>query len=307
MDVFIQVLTLGLTIIGLWMGAGWVVESASHIARKLGLSELVIGLTIVAIGTSAPEFAVSITAAIKGQADISVGNVVGSNIFNLGFILGGVALFGACATNRRMVFRDGGMLLVTGALLLIFLADQVLTWWEGAILATLLLGYILFLFAQKDPLDEEVPKGDFRWIDVPKIILGITAIIVSSHFLVEAASDLARAAGVSEWLIGVTIVAVGTSMPELATSFTAVVKGHHGISVGNLVGSDLFNLLGVLGLAAILRPLHVTEAAYMNMIFLAVFMVVVVILMRTGYKISRAEGVILLVLTSIRWYLNIVM
>lgn len=307
MDILAQLLVLGLTIIGLWKGAGWVVESASHIARKLGLSELVIGLTVVAIGTSAPEFAVSITAAIRGQADISVGNVVGSNIFNLGFILGGVALFGACATNRRMVLRDGGMLLATGVLLVLFLYDEVLQWWEGAILASMLLAYILFLFAQKEPLEDDIPRGSFRWWDIPKIILGIATIIVSSHFLVHAASVIAEAAGVSQWLIGVTIVAIGTSMPELATSFIAVVKGHHGISVGNLVGSDLFNLLGVLGLAAILRPLHVTPAAYYNVAILAVFMLVVVILMRTGYRISRTEGVILLLLTSVRWYLNIVM
>jgi cation:H+ antiporter len=307
MDILAQVLIVGLTIIGLWKGAGWVVESASHIARKLGLSELVIGLTVVAIGTSAPEFAVSITAAIRGQADISVGNVVGSNIFNLGFILGGVALFGACATNRRMVLRDGGMLLGTGVLLVLFLYDEVLQWWEGAILAGMLLAYLLFLFVQKQPLEEDIPRGEFRWWDIPKIVLGISTIIVSSHLLVQAASTIAEAAGVSQWLIGVTIVAIGTSMPELATSFIAVVKGHHGISVGNLIGSDLFNLLGVLGLASILRPLHVTSAAYENVVILAIFMLVVVLLMRTGYRISRTEGVILLLLTSVRWYLNIVM
>ncbi|MCB2206279.1 calcium/sodium antiporter [bacterium] len=307
MQVLEHVLVIVATIIGLWQGAGWVVESASHIARKLGLSELVIGLTIVAIGTSAPEFAVSITAAIKGQADLSVANVVGSNIFNLGFILGGVSLFGACATSKRMVLRDGGMLIGTGALLTLFLYDGVLSGWEGAILAVLLLVYILFLFVQKETLDEEVPHGNFKWWDVPKIIVGIAAIIVSSHFLVEAAEALAVLAGVSQWLIGVTIVAIGTSMPELATSFIAVVKGHHGISVGNLIGSDLFNLLGVLGLAAVIRPLDITDTAYFNVILLAVFMIIVVLLMRTGYRISRREGILLLLLTSIRWYLNITM
>ena len=307
MDILTHALILILTVVGLWKGAGWVVESASHIARKLGLSELVIGLTIVAIGTSAPEFSVSVTAALKGQADLAMANIVGSNIFNLGFILGGVALFGATATNRRMVLRDGSMLIATGLLLVLFLYDQVLTWWEGAILATMLVSYILLLFTKKEPLEEDIPKGSFHWWDIPKIVLGIATIVISGHFLVESASALARIAGVSEWLIGVTFVAIGTSMPEFATSFIAVVKGHHGISIGNLVGSDLFNLLGVLGLASILRPLHVTPDAYLNILLLAVFMIIVVILMRTGWKISRREGVILLLLTSIRWYFNIML
>lgn len=305
MDFLQHTVIIGITILGLWYGASWVVVSAAHIARKLGLSEVVIGLTIVAIGTSAPEFATSITAAIRGQADIALANVVGSNIFNLGFILGGVALVAACPTGKRMVYRDGSMLLIAGALLAVFLIDSVLNWWEGAILASLLIGYILFLFIQKESLDEEVPEGDFRWFDIPKIIIGILLIIVSAHYLVDSATEVATLLGASEWLIGVTIVAIGTSMPELATSFIAVIKGHHGISVGNLVGSDLFNLLGVLGLAAILRPLHVTPDAYINIILLGAFMVVVVLVMRTKYRITRMEGAVLLGLTAIRWWLNI--
>ncbi len=304
MEFLPHILVMGITVIGLWKGAEWVVISAAHISRKLGLSEMVIGLTIVAIGTSAPEFAVSITAAIRGQADISVGNIVGSNIFNLGFILGGVALFGTCATNRRTVLRDGSMLIGAGFLLLIFLADEVLRAWEGVVLAGLLVSYVLYLFIQKEPLEEEIPEGGFRWWDVPKIILGIVTIVVSGTFLVDSASAVARLAGVSEWLIGVTIVAIGTSMPEFATSFIAVLKGHHGISVGNLVGSDLFNILGVLGLAAIIRPLHLTPGTYINIVLLAVFMVVVVVTMRTGWRVSRAEGVLLLVLTIVRWIIN---
>lgn len=305
MEIFPHILVIAVTIVGLWKGAEWVVISAAHISRKLGLSEMVIGLTIVAIGTSAPEFAVSITAAIKGQADMAVGNVVGSNIFNLGFILGGVALFGNCATNRRTVFRDGSMLIGAGILLMIFVSDGVLRPWEGVVLATILVVYVIFLFVQKEPLEEDIPEGGFRWWDIPKIIAGIAAIVVSGHFLVESASVVARMAGVSEWLIGVTIVAVGTSMPEFATSFIAVIKGHHGISVGNLVGSDLFNILGVLGLAAIIRPLHLSSDAWINVVLLAAFMVVVVITMRTGWKVSRREGILLLFLTAIRWVINI--
>ena len=295
---------IGITILGLWFGASWLVISAAHIARKLGLSEVVIGLTIVAIGTSAPEFATSITAALKGQADYALSNVVGSNVFNLGFILGGFALFAACPTGKRMVYRDGSMLILAAGLLAVFLMDSVITWWEGAILAILLVGYVLFLFIQKDTLDEEVPEGDFHWYDIPKIIAGILLIAISAHYLVKSADAVATLLGASEWLIGFTILAAGTSMPELATSVIAAIKGHHGISVGNLVGSDLFNLLGVLGLAAILRPLHVSAAGPVNVLILAGFMIVVVIVMRTKYRITRVEGAILLILAAIRYWLN---
>ncbi len=305
MTIAIHVAIITATIIGLWKGADWVVDAASRIARKLGLPELVIGLTVVAVGTSAPEFAVSITAAVKGQADISIGNIVGSNIFNLGFILGGVALFGGVVVSRRILWRDGGMLIGTGLLLVIMLSDGTLQWWEGAILATLLVSYLIFLFMQKVPLDEDIPQGNFHWWDVPKVMIGIAVIVISGHYLVESASLLARIAGVSEWMIGVTIVAIGTSMPEFATSFIAVVKGHHGLSLGNLIGSDLFNMLGVLGLAAMLRPLHVTSDAWQSVIILSVFMLIVVGMMRTGWKISRREGIFLLVITAIRWWLTI--
>lgn len=305
MNVALHVAIIAAAIVGLWKGADWVVESAARIARKLGIPELVIGLTVVAIGTSAPEFAVSITAAIKGQADITIGNIVGSNIFNLGFILGGVALFGGVAVSRRMLWRDGGMLIGTGILLVSMLYDGILHWWDGAILVTILISYLLFLFLKKEPLEEDVPEGTFRWQDVPMVIIGIALIVASGHFLVESASLLARLAGVSEWLIGVTIVAIGTSMPEFATSFVAVVKGHHALSLGNLIGSDLFNLLGVLGFAAMLRPLHITTDAWQSVLVLALFMLVVVAMMWTGAKISRREGIILLLITALRWWLTI--
>jgi cation:H+ antiporter len=304
MTIALHITIILFTFAGLWKGADWVVESAARVARRLGLSELVIGLTVVAVGTSAPEFAVSITAAIKGQADITIGNVVGSNIFNLGFILAGVSFFGASIVSRRMLLRDGGMLVGTGLLLTAMLSDGLLDWWEGVLLLSLLLSYILFLFIQKNPIEEDIPTGPFRWWDIPLIVVGIALVVISAHFLVGSASELARLAGVSEWLIGVTIVAIGTSMPELATSFIAIVRGHHGISIGNLIGSDLFNLLGVLGLAAVLRPLAVTADAWESIVLMAFFMVIVVVMMRTGWRISRTEAMILLLLTALRWYMN---
>ncbi len=238
-----NILIVLLSVLALWWGAVWVVESAARIARRLGMSELVIGLTIVAIGTSSPEFAVTVGAALKGQGDISVGNVVGSNIFNLGFILGGVALVRAIATSRTMVVRDGGMLIATTLLLVFFFRDLSIVRWEGAILLTLLVAYVGFLLCQRKPV-EDVPTGEFHWYEIPRLLAGLALVIGGGHFLVEAAVALARTFGVSEWAIGVTIVAAGTSAPEFATSLVAVIRGRHGISAGNLIGSDIFNLLG---------------------------------------------------------------
>jgi len=304
MEIFIQSLILLFSVFALWIGALWTVDSASRIAQKLGISELVIGLTIVALGTSSPEFAVTITAALRGQADISVGNIVGSNVFNLGFILGGVAIVRAIQTDTKLVFRDGFILIGTSVLLLFFMWDSTLAAYEGMILIAILLVYLVLLFVRKETLEDEVPSGSFRWFDILKLIGGLVLIVGGGHWLVKSATLLAQGMGVSEWVISVTIVAAGTSAPELATSLTAVIKGKHGLSAGNLIGSDLFNLLGVLGVAAILNPLTVTPDAYEEIILLAGLVTVVVIMMRTGWKISRTEGTILVLVNLVRWYMN---
>jgi cation:H+ antiporter len=302
MDIFLDIVILIATIIGLWLGAVWLVESAARLARRLGMSELVIGLTVVAVGTSAPEFAVTIAAALRGQADISVGNVVGSNIFNLGFILGGVAMVRALNTSRKLVWRDGMVLISVTFLLLFFLWDLTLARWEGAVMMSLLVLYVLYLIYQRETIaDDEIPAGAFQWLDIPRLLAGMALIAVSGHFLVDAASTLARFFGLSEWVIGVTIVAAGTSTPEMATSLIAVIRGRYGISAGNLIGSDLFNLLGVLGLASFIRPLTVDASAYGSLLLLSALVILVVIMMRTGWKISRVEGAFLVVVNLLRW------
>ena len=304
MESFIDVLVIIVCIVGLWQGAELVVNSATHIARRIGMSDLVIGLTVVAIGTSAPEFAVTVVAALEGQSDISVGNVVGSNIFNLGFILGGLALLRGITTTKTMVYRDGGMLIGTTILLIVFMLDLTLTRLESAILLIVLVGYIGFLIYRRAESEEHVPEGKFNWLDIPKFLVGIGIIVASGHFFVEAASDLARLIGLSEWVIGVTIVAIGTSAPEIATSLVALMRGQSGMSAGNLVGSDLFNLLGVLGLAGLLSPMAVNPAAQSSILLLGGMVVLVVILMRTGWKLSRWEGGLLILITIGRWILD---
>lgn len=293
-----------LSIFGLWFGALWVVDSATHIAKKLGISELVIGLTVVAIATSAPEFAVTVSAALSDQSAISLGNVIGSNIFNLGLILGIVAIFSSISTNKTIWLRDGGLLVITGILLLTFYYDLQLVWYEGLILFTILVSYIVFLIKKKEPIEEDIPTGDFTWIDIPKIIVGIVLIIGSANFLVESATSIAKVFGVSDWLIGITIVAGGTSVPEFATSIVALIKGRHGISAGNLIGSDLFNMLGVLGVASVLRSISITESEYLSLLVMLINLMIFFIMLRTSWKITRIEGFILITIALFRWSLD---
>jgi cation:H+ antiporter len=302
MSIFLDVVIIIVSILLITQGATWLVESSIRIARRIGVSELVIGLTIVAAGTSAPEFGVTILAAFRGLGDISVGNIVGSNIFNLGFILGGTAIIRSLTTDSKVVVRDGGFLLIGTIILTYFLWDLSLNLMEGCILLLMLVAYLAHLFWNKEPLqhDEEQPL-EYRWYDPFLLILGLVMVVGSSHFLVSSATDLAELAGISQWVIGATIVAAGTSAPELATSIVAAIKGNHGISVGNLLGSDIFNMYGVLAVASMMKELPVDVEARSNLLALILMVLLVIIFMRTGWRISRWEGIVLVVIGLARW------
>ena len=294
----------------LWKGADWLVESASEIAHSFKISDLVIGLTVVAFGTSAPEFAVTIRAALTGQTDISIGNVVGSNIFNLGFILGGTAMVRAINISPKLLYRDGIFLLSVTILIYIFFfgfngwdINDNITAIEGSILFLALICYILFLFIKKETMEETHPESA-TIKSYAFFFLGLSMIVLGGHLMVEHASSLARAFGVSDWVIAVTIVAAGTSAPELATSLTAAFKEKHGMAIGNLIGSDLFNLLGVLGLAGIINPTAIRADIHSSIIVLIIMVSMVLMMMRTGWQISRLEGTLLVSLNLVRWYLD---
>ena len=294
----------------LWKGADWLVESASEIAHSFKISDLVIGLTVVAFGTSAPEFAVTIRAALTGQTDISIGNVVGSNIFNLGFILGGTAMVRAINISPKLLYRDGIFLLSVTILIYIFFfgfngwdINDNITAIEGSILFLALICYILFLFIKKETMEETHPESA-TIKSYAFFFIGLSMIVLGGHLMVEHASSLARAFGVSDWVIAVTIVAAGTSAPELATSLTAAFKEKHGMAIGNLIGSDLFNLLGVLGLAGIINPTAIRADVHSSIIVLIIMVSMVLMMMRTGWQISRLEGTLLVSLNLVRWYLD---
>lgn len=301
MEIIIDVVIVIVTILLITKGAIWLVDSAVRIAHKIGVSELVIGLTIVAFGTSAPEFAVTIIAAINGQSDISVGNIVGSNIFNLGFILGGTAIIKSLLTSKKIVYRDGGVLLFGTVMLMVFLWDLELNKFEGVILFSFLVIYIGALIFNKETKELDESVGTYKRYDPFILILSLVLVVGSSHFLVDSASSLARFMGVSDWIIGVTIVAAGTSAPELATSVVAAIRGKYGISVGNLIGSDIFNMFGVLGAASIIQNLQIDLSARIDLVLLFFMVVLALVFMRTGWKITRTEGIILVLIGLSRW------
>lgn len=256
----IQLLLLALGFVMLVKGADWFVEGAADIAIKFGIPQLVIGLTIVAMGTSMPEAAVSITAALKGNAGITIGNVVGSNILNILIILGVTAVIARVAIQKSTFrYEIPYMLLITAILIVMGLTGQHISFVEGIVLWVLFLAYLAYLFylakhgtgeEQEEPAHAPMPT----WKCLLMVVLGGVIVVWGSDIAVDSATAIARMIGLSERFIGLTIVALGTSLPELVTSVTAARKGNAGIAIGNIVGSNIFNILFVIGTAALITP-----------------------------------------------------
>ena len=253
-----QVMILLAGFLFLVKGADWFVEGAACIAKKLGIPQLVIGLTIVAMGTSMPEAAVSVTAAMQQNAGITVGNVVGSNILNILIILGITAVITNVAVQRSTLHYEIPFMLAVTALLLGFgMTGGRITFMEGVIFWIFFLAYLgyLFVMARKENAGEEGAVKDLPvWKCLLLMVLGGILVVKGSDFAVSGASAIARYFGMSERFIGLTIVALGTSLPELVTSVTAARRGNAGIAIGNIVGSNIFNILFVIGTAALICP-----------------------------------------------------
>lgn len=290
------------------IGASTLVRGASKLALSFGISPLVVGLTIVALGTSAPEVAVSVGAVLDGKTDLAIGNVVGSNIFNVLFILGISALIAPLVVNVQLIRQEVPIMIGVSLLLLAFTLDGNLSFLDGGFLFALLLAYTVFLVLQsrretqaaKDTFAEAIqPVGAGAWdshwaAQLGLIAAGLLALVFGSDYLVQASVSFAKALGVSDLVIGLTIVAAGTSMPEVATSLMAAIKGERDIAVGNVVGSNIFNILGCVGLSGLMSgDLGLTMApsllAFDIWMMLAVALACLPVFM-TGREIARWEG-----------------
>ncbi|MDD2958923.1 MAG: calcium/sodium antiporter [Lachnospiraceae bacterium] len=302
MNIAIQVLLLILGFFMLIKGADWFVEGASKIAGRFGIPQLVIGLTIVAMGTSAPEAAVSISAALKGSAEITIGNILGSNILNVLLILGLTSVIQTVTVQFSTIrYEIPFVFLITSLLAFMGLMDLQVGRIEGVILLVFMVIYLLYLmWMAKSGLSSEEDAPVFKATDsIPRfiflILAGLVLIVWGSDVTVDAATALAKIFGMSERLIGLTIVAFGTSLPELVTSVTAALKGNSGIAVGNIVGSNIFNILFVVGITAVITPVAYSAGFLIDSIVAAAAMLLLFFCVFRKKKLSRSGGILLLI------------
>lgn len=297
--VFLQLLLLALGFFLLVKGADWFVEGASGIADKFGIPQLVIGLTIVAMGTSAPETAVSITAALKGNADIAVGNVVGSNILNILIILGISSVITSIAVAKTTIRYEIPIMLGITLLLLVFGANGgTICLWEGIVLLLCFAGYLLYMFVmtKKGEMQSEEMEDTKKpiWKLLLAGVVGLGLIIWGSDVTVDAATALAKTFGMSEKFIGLTVVALGTSLPELFTSVIAARKGKADIAIGNIVGSNIFNILFVIGTSALILPVVFEMSFVIDCLVAVAAGVILWLCVFRKKKLSRIHGIIML-------------
>ncbi len=299
MNILIQLLLLAVGFCLLMKGADWFVEGASALADKFGIPQLIIGLTIVAIGTSLPEAAVSISAALKGSAEITIGNVVGSNILNILIILGLTSVIRAVPVQKSTVrYEIPFVILVTVILAALGLPDNTVGRVDGVILWALMAGYLIYLLkmAKKGTEPEELEKGKKLrlWQMLLMVAAGAAMIVLGSDVTVDAATALAKIFGMSERFIGLTIVALGTSLPELVTSVTAAVKGKSDIAIGNIVGSNIFNILFVVGTAAVITPVPYSANFTADSVIAIAAAVLLLLCVVKNKRLARAAGILML-------------
>ncbi|MBN1602084.1 MAG: calcium/sodium antiporter [Chitinispirillaceae bacterium] len=284
----------------LYFGAEWLVKGSASLALKAGISPLIVGLTIVAMGTSAPELVVSTLSSLRNAGDLALGNVIGSNIFNIAVILGFASLFSPIKIHKQILKFDLPVMIIATAVLLFFIVDRNISRVEGCILACGIVAYLIksVFLARKDKqkVDFQESANSKFWLDLLLLISGIALLVLGSHFLVEGAVKLARFWGVSEAIIGLTIVATGTSLPELATSIVAGVKKEADIAIGNIVGSNIFNILSILGIASIIAPMQSKGIGFYDLLFMVLSVAFMTLFILTGRSIRRWHGAILLCL-----------
>ena len=280
-------------------GADWLTDGASALARRMQMSEMMIGLTIVAAGTSAPELFVSVVSALKGTPDLAVGNVVGSNTMNSMLIVGTAAMVAPMVISRSTVRKDIPFAIAASVLLLVLCMNGDLTRIDGLLL---LAGFAAFMgytlknaknqdYENRPLIQDETSKSN--WKNILLVLWGLVGLVIGSNVFVDHASSLAYALGISEGVVGLTVVAGGTSLPELATSVVAARKGQSAMAIGNVIGSNVFNILLILGLTATISPLQIEGITTIDMAVMLVSIVMVWLFSRTRYTVERWEGAVL--------------
>jgi cation:H+ antiporter len=290
-------------LIMLFIGAEGLIRGSSNLAIKIGITPLVVGLTVVAFGTSTPELVVSLKAALLGNSSISLGNVVGSNIANIALILGVAALIRPLDVHAKVIMREIPIMIGISILLLLLLIDGELGFFDGLVFVIGLVVYlvvnVLIARKEKNPeIDSEFSEGLKSKLGIPVsivlMIAGLGLLILGANLFVQSAVAIAKIFNVSDAIIGLTIVAIGTSLPELITSIVAAYKKEADIAIGNVVGSNIFNILGILGITALIIPISSVGISYVDLGVMLFTAIILFPLSRTGFSISRFEGALLL-------------
>ncbi len=288
-----------LSLVALYFGADRLVKGSSSLALRAKISPLVVGLTVVAFGTSAPELVVSISSVLNGQGDIAIGNIVGSNIFNICIILGIAAMIYPLQTKKQLIRIDIPLMILTSLVFVLFFWSGHLERWQGGLFVLGIISYLVFSFhmsrkeqKEKEELQEQLPPW---YINLSNIVIGLVILVLGSQLLVDNATIIARSMGVSEAVIGLTIVAAGTSMPELATSVVAALKKNPEIALGNAVGSNIFNILAIAGITSLIHPIEALSVNYIDLLVMLAVSLILLPLAWSRYRLSRGEGLFLVV------------
>ena len=296
----------GLIFVGLillYYGGDFLVTGSLHLSRALKISPFIIGATVIGFGTSTPELAVSVMASLQDFGDLALGNIIGSNIANIGLVLGITALIVPLTIEKQRFIDESPPLIISSLIIVVFSWNNYLGMVEGFIMVSLLVIYLWRALRTKEnidplietPLDENHLFSNYTGtkFQVFLVILGIAMLIVGANWIVKGSTGIARELGISEWFIGVSIVALGTSLPELTSSLIAAKRGHGEMAIGNVFGSNIFNILMVIGTSSLIKPLSIREEIYTDLIYATTLTSLMILLIRMGYVINKRDGLIL--------------
>ena len=292
----------GLIFVGLillYYGGDFLVTGSLRLAQALKISPFIIGATVIGFGTSTPELAVSVMASLHDLGDLALGNIIGSNIANIGLVLGITALIAPLTIEKQRFANESPPLIIASLIVVVFSWNNYLSMIEGFIMVSLLVAYLWRAFRKKESRDTPLEESHLflkykgTRFQIFLVTLGIAMLIIGANWMVEGSTEIARELGVSEWFIGISIVALGTSLPELTSSLIAAKRGHGEMAIGNVFGSNIFNILMVIGTASLIKPLFIREVIYTDLIYATSLTCLLLLLIRMGHVIKKRDGLIL--------------
>lgn len=291
-------------VLALYVGAEFLVKGSSSLSLRLGIPPLVVGLIVAGYGTSTPELIVSLQAALQNHSDIAAGNIVGSNIMNSSLIIGLAALACPIDVNLKLIQVDAPIAVAVSLIFFLLSFDHIISFNEGIFFILCLILYTWFVIYQArkesqqvtQEITEEIPTQTKHWaLDILYLVMGLAILIIGAEYFLKSSLQIAKAIGLPDSIIGLTLIAIGTSLPELAVSVLAAIRKHGDLAIGNIVGSNIFNILGIGGVVAIAHPITISGISSIDYLIMIALAIVLIPIMRTGFKVNRLEGAILVI------------